>query len=350
MADKHFGRNAGKVTIKGGRTSRSQRDILGRALAYADKIKAPYAAKKALIAALIVESEAKNLKNPSADGYGSYGVLQGRDIYHPRKKLLDPEYQFSVFLGTNKKWPKGFTSKGNAVELAKRGMKSGDIAQTVEGSAYPERYGQVAKEAAKIIRLYRSGNQGGGVPSAPSKKGASTGGTQASGVEPDYMALINYARNRKKGASVADLASALVSGTPDVDTTVGADGKAPKVPKAPKTARPKKKGGGRPGQIFELFHDPINASYKHGKPLGKNIGGHGGHVHVAADRRRVEYLGKLAQRMGLNVGEQDKFGGRPSGGHAPNSWHYQGKAIDVSGDPKKMARFARLVERQYRLK
>lgn len=124
---------------------------------------------------------------------------------------------------------------------------------------------------------------------------------------------------------------------------------------APKTitvgtpAKPKS-GKGNPSQIKELFYDPSNYAFKNGRALGSNIGGHSDHVHVAAEKRRVEYLGRIAQRMGLRVSEQDKFGGRPSGGHAPNSWHYSGQAIDVSGDARRMAAFAKLVKRQYRLK
>lgn len=200
MADRYFGSNAGKVTVKGGRASRKQREILGRALAYADKHKVPYAAKLALVSALIVESEAKNLSTPSADGYGSYGVLQGREKYHSRKNLMNPEYQFSVFLGKNKKWPKGFTSKGNAVEFAKRGMAPGDIAQAVEGSAYPDRYALYVGEAKKIIRAFRGANPGGAQP----KGGGSKGGGAAA---PDAMssqrqqALLALAQSYTTGRS-----------------------------------------------------------------------------------------------------------------------------------------------------
>ena len=157
------------------------------------------------------------------------------------------------------------------------------------------------------------------------------------------QALLTYAQNRDRPNALLTLAASVTPAEAKAapkKITIGSGGK----------VKPKKaKGSGRPGQIYELFHDPINASYKMGKPLGRNIGGHGGHVHVAAEKRRVEYLGKVAQRMGLRVGEQDKFGGRPSGGHAANSWHYKGMAIDVSGDPKRMAAFAKLVKRQYRL-
>lgn len=150
-------------------------------------------------------------------------------------------------------------------------------------------------------------------------------------------ALLTYARNRDRPDALLQLAASV---TP---TEVKA------APKKITVGTPKRSGGGRPGQIKELFYDPQGA-WKNGSKLGSPIGGHSDHVHVAADRRRVEYLGRVAQRMGLHVGEQDKFGGRPSSGHAPNSWHYSGQAIDVSGDARKMAAFAKLVRRQYRLR
>lgn len=210
MADRYFGSNAGKVTVKGGRASRSQREILGRALAYADKHNAPYAAKLALVSALIVESEAKNLSTPSADGYGSYGVLQGLERYHGRKNLMNPEYQFSVFLGKNKKWPKGFTSKGNAIEFARRGMAPGDIAQAVEGSAYPDRYAQYIGEAKKIIRAYKGANQGGS--SAPS-----VGGVQAADSSQRQQALLALAASYSNKGRQKQVKSVM----PDWTQTVG---------------------------------------------------------------------------------------------------------------------------------
>lgn len=346
MADQYFGSNAGKVTIKGGRASRSQRQILGRALAYANKVNAPYAAKKALIAALIVESEAKNLSTPSADGYGSYGVLQGREIYHSRKNLMNPEYQFAVFLGKSKKWPKGFTSKGNAIELAKKGMKSGDIAQMVEGSAYPERYGQVGKEAAKIIRLFEGGSAGSG------KVDALTGGkaapaASATNATSNLAALLSYAQNRNRSDSTELLAN--VAATPvDTPSTVTPTS-VPKVPKTGGTVAPSGSGGGGGSKLKEFFYTPVG-QWKGTTPIGV-VPNHSNHVHIAAGVKTTVKLGKLAQKMGLRVGENKAFSGStPTGGHAPNSWHYKDRAIDVSGDPAKMKAFALRVKRMYGLK
>jgi hypothetical protein len=66
-------------------------------------------------------------------------------------------------------------------------------------------------------------------------------------------------------------------------------------------------------------------------------------VHVAAGPKTVVELGRIAQdRFGLHVGENPHFGGvNPV--HVPGSYHNKGEAIDVSGDPKKMAAYARFV-------
>jgi hypothetical protein len=342
-----FGKYAGKVTIKGGSTSRAQRQILARAIAYADKVKAPYQAKIAVITALIQESEAKNLGTPSADGYGSYGVLQGLERYHNRKNLMNPEYQFGVFFGQNKKYPKGFTGKGNAISLAKRGMSPGNIAQAVEGSAYPDRYATTVGEAKKILRYYRAGSGGGSAPGAPVD--SVTGGTKAPSTVTtgqDIRPLVDWIKNRHKGATVVDLANAVSAAkgtTTTVPTTQGVDAKAAKAA-APRS----RKSSGSPGKVYELFYDP-QGGWKMGTKIAP-IGGHSDHVHVAADERRVKWIGKQAQKMGLRVGEHRAFSGStPTGGHAPNSYHYKNEAIDVSGDSQKMADFTRWVRRNYNL-
>lgn len=76
--------------------------------------------------------------------------------------------------------------------------------------------------------------------------------------------------------------------------------------------------------------------------------GHQNHVHVAAGPHTVVRLGKLAQDMGLHVGENPHFGG-VAPVHAQNSYHYKGEAIDVSGDPHLMNRYARRVEQIFGL-
>lgn len=103
------------------------------------------------------------------------------------------------------------------------------------------------------------------------------------------------------------------------------------------------------GEIYEVFHDPLGQYWDSGKLVKGAIGGHGGHVHLAGSPVFVRRSGKLAQQMGLNVGENSAFTGRKvTGGHAPNSFHYEDKAIDVSGDPAAMRKFARMMLREAR--
>lgn len=164
----YFGKYSKRVTVKGQQASKSQRGVLGRALELANRWKVPYKAKKALIQALIVESEAGRLNRGDHD---SYGVLQARDMYWPG---MSTDEQIGAFLGKGRGGKRtkyrGFTGKGNATSLAKRkgrrSMSSGTIAQTIEGSAFPGRYATHGKEASRIIRAYNSANR----PKKRSKK------------------------------------------------------------------------------------------------------------------------------------------------------------------------------------
>jgi hypothetical protein len=102
--------------------------------------------------------------------------------------------------------------------------------------------------------------------------------------------------------------------------------------------------------LRELFYNgPGGVNVKDGQkePIGF-VGGHTDHVHGAAGPKTVVDLGKLAQQMGLHVGENPKFGGvNPV--HVPNSFHYKGEAIDVSGTPEQMRQFNHAVAKLYKL-
>lgn len=102
-----------------------------------------------------------------------------------------------------------------------------------------------------------------------------------------------------------------------------------------------------PGDLIELFYDPIGG-IKRGQEIGA-IGGHSDHVHVASGPNQTVRLGKLAQSMGLHVGENPHFGGvNPV--HVTNSYHYKNEAIDVSGPAALMAKFYKRVKQQYGVK
>lgn len=151
--------------------------------------------------------------------------------------------------------------------------------------------------------------------------------------------LLTYAANRQR----PDALSTLLSSAQAPVATGGVEAPVTKVKKARKA-----KSSGTPNSIYELFYDP-QGGWKMGSRIPA-IGGHGSHVHVAADRRRVTYIGRQAQKMGLRVGEHKAFSGStPTGGHATNSYHYKDEAIDVSGSADKMAAFARWIRRNYNL-
>lgn len=116
-------------------------------------------------------------------------------------------------------------------------------------------------------------------------------------------------------------------------------------------------GGATGSKVLELIHNDGSGKPGYGIKNGQVVNGsqvfsgvwagHANHVHVAAGPETVVALGKLAQSMGLHVGENPHFGG-VTPVHVPGSYHYKGEAIDVSGDPKKMDAFSRAVEQYNR--
>lgn len=109
------------------------------------------------------------------------------------------------------------------------------------------------------------------------------------------------------------------------------------------------KGGGVGGQLKELFWQGAGGiNVKNGQQVPQGfVSGHQDHVHVAAGPRSVVELGRIARdKFKLRVGENPHYGGvNPV--HTKTSYHYRGQAIDVSGDPTRMAEFAQYVAQRY---
>jgi hypothetical protein len=115
--------------------------------------------------------------------------------------------------------------------------------------------------------------------------------------------------------------------------------------------------GHNPSKLYELFwNGPGATNVKNGERVGKGfVSGHTDHVHVASNQKALLSLGRLAQGMGLHVGENPAFGGVDPV-HVQDSYHYgrtkgreHDRAIDVSGDPAAMRKFAKKVAQIYRL-
>jgi hypothetical protein len=136
-----------KVRVKGAPADASQLEVIDRALKVAVKLKATPKATVALVSALIVESQCRNLTGGDRD---SAGALQVRVGIHGADVATSVEKSVEAFLS------KGFTGRGGAIKISRenRSMTAGQVAQAVQGSAFPARYDQYAREARDNIQLW----------------------------------------------------------------------------------------------------------------------------------------------------------------------------------------------------
>lgn len=108
------------------------------------------------------------------------------------------------------------------------------------------------------------------------------------------------------------------------------------------------KGKGRKLDINELFYDPLGFYIDNGKRQQGAIGGHTDHLHVATNNRRdADRVGYMAQRMGLNVSENNTFD-KVDPVHTQGSFHYSDRADDISGDPEVIRRLIQKLLRRRR--
>jgi hypothetical protein len=281
---------------------------------------------KAAVETGLVESSLRNL--PGGDG-SSVGWRQETKSSYPTQNRMSVAAAADRFFD-------------EAIALRGKYKRAGDLAQAVQRSAHPERYQQRSGEAAGLIGSPR------GAYSPAGRSGSVTTTRTTPGVDNSAARralLVQFASQgaaRNPGA-VAALAQALpgAQDTPAKTTTTTS-----------RSSTPSAGGGFAKGHspLRELFYNgPGGVNVKDGQkePIGF-VGGHTDHVHVAAGPKTVVDLGKLAQQMGLHVGENPKFGGvNPV--HVPNSFHYKGEAIDVSGTPEQMRQFNHAVAKLYKL-
>lgn len=243
-------------------------------------------------------------------------------------------------------------------KAAKKGRKfknSGELAAAVQRPAaqYRGRYEQRDADAGAILRAL-GGKLGADSADrrAPDRTASFTRDEKsfdAAGYEAARRkaTVAGFLEKRGKGHGLLFKTGALSSAAPDpaaftstrsVKDSVTVKGKAE--PKADAPAR----GGKRPAdQLLELFHG--KTAIKRGRKIAP-VPDHDDHVHAASGPKQIAELKKLARSMGLTVTSEDE--GNPGDGvHTPTSYHYKGQAIDVGGDPKKMAAFTRAVRKRY---
>jgi hypothetical protein len=145
------------LTIKGAKATPQQKRVGQQILDTCSQVGAEPRPTKACMCACIIESQVQNLTGGDRD---SRGVLQVRDSTAGPMGIDNrnvPEC-VTAFL------KKGFWGKGGAIQIAQKnpGMSVGTVAQNTQGSAFPDRYDQVAGEAQKWIDAYGGGNLGAG--------------------------------------------------------------------------------------------------------------------------------------------------------------------------------------------
>lgn len=248
---------------------------------------------------------------------------------------------------------------------ARRGKygSAGALAAAVQRPAarYRGRYAQVAGQADALL-----GRPDRAAPSADAVPSDQSGGQQLAALllakaEPKQpRPSMGLAAPAFAAAPVMPVgAQQVASGTPRespgaslasaLTAIQGLQGpEAPAQPAEPSDQATPRQGGSRLLELFWQGDGGINAKNGQVVPQGF-VSGHTDHVHVAAGPKAVVQLGKLAQKMGLHVGENPDFGG-VAPVHVQNSYHYKGEAIDVSGDPAKMRVYAHRVASMYGLK
>lgn len=253
---------------------------------------------KSAIETGIVESNLTNL--PGGDGT-SVGWRQEIDTYGSKAKRMDVAGAAHRYF----REAKGFNNRGGS---------AGQLAQRTQRSAYPDRYDQHSGEAEQILKAL-SGSASSDSSSSPSSSGGEKSVTTSTpGVDrsADRRALVAQFITGKNPKALVEtmLAVNQTADTPGTSST-------------------------------ETVSTPATSSRT--EPVASASG------RAVVDKTDIVRLGKLAQRMGLHVGENSHFNGgrKVTGGHAPNSNHYTDSAIDVSGDPAKMKQFATHVDRIY---
>lgn len=279
-----------------------------------------------------VESNFQNLPGGDAD---SQGWRQERKSLYANPRDLDASIN-------------RFFDETSQAQKANPGAKSYELAAAVQRPAaqYRGRYKDVSKEAQSLLK--GGGSTGGKSPArGSSPRTADTGTGAADARRAALQAYVLSQGTQDEPDSALALAQGLaaarkVKDTPDAKTAI----------KQRRSSKPSSGGESLHGSgVKELIFNDGGKGY--GIKDGKEVdgagtfsavwAGHANHVHVAAGPKTVVELGKLAQKHGLHVGENSHFGGVDRGAHTENSYHYKDEAIDVSGDPKKMAAFAREV-------
>lgn len=154
-------KSARGLKLRGNDTDAAQRRNMAIVVGVIQQRKASPKAALALVEACIVE--APDFNNPNGGDASSVGILQLLSSHLNGSTSTDGGRRdvakvADLFLTT------GFTGRGGAISIAASnpGMSAGNVAQAVQGSAYPDRYDGVANDAKRVLAAFGSYDLGAG--------------------------------------------------------------------------------------------------------------------------------------------------------------------------------------------
>lgn len=268
------------------------------------------ASRKELLAAIetaLVESGARNLNYGDRD---SVGWRQERSHYGSVANRMNVRAGAKRFFSETKAAGRG------------KGTTPGTLAQSVQRSAFPSRYDEMGEQAKDVLKA----SAGGGALGVTGKAGP----YQSGGLTGQLKTI--------QGESYAAERDALKK-----DTLLKAS-MAGRMPTQSELLN-------MSSQLSEL-KDEQDQQYMQLKRLPGSPGGQrakGGKT--GGSSTNIKKVIGLAKKMGLRASENPLTGG-VAAGHAPGSYHFQkskvapGAAVDVSGDPRQMAKFARYLAKR----
>lgn len=150
------------------------------------------ASKQALIAAMETARVEANFSNPAGGDGTSVGWRQEIDSYGSAKRRMNVKGAAKRFFS-------------EAAEIGDRGS-AGELAQAVQKSAYPDRYGEHQAEAKSLVKSIH-----GGVKKKADKKKSTTtsSGPSREAIAERHMATADYFRGPRDHDSLIALASTL---------------------------------------------------------------------------------------------------------------------------------------------
>lgn len=302
--------------------------------------------RKAAYVTNLVEASGGNPRFGMDDSLGSFQQRPSQG-WGTAAQVMDPRYA-----------ARQFVRRAAQIHRQHPDWNSAQIAQAVQRSAYPDRYAAHDVQAAGQ-RLSRPGGPAGSTDltfQGPQQTDVSlqshTIPGQSFAAERDqerrslllggHLTMDRLLEYKRTINSMKDVPERKVLGDLRVDRKQRPDIKV----RGRDVGSPQITGG---GSIYEVFYDPLGEYWDSGEVHRGSIGDHTDHVHVSGDPQLLRRLGGVAQGMKLTVGENSMFTGkRVTGGHVEGSFHYEDKAIDVSGSPAAMRKFARIVMREAR--